>query len=355
MDKKQEIPQKIFIYIERDALEEIIICDDDYPNLNHIFNNHAIVLVDLTDPELTELLEDDESAICQLNKNDVAIYALEDYFALLKDDNSSLEDKTRAMFFLDISKEQADALSEKYGIIVQSVHSIDDSVLQLSFKKNLDKEDDVSGCSNNGWNNLLTTLNLPPSNSMIITDNYLLQNDVGGESVGFENLKLILDAILPKTLGVVFHLLIVTPMPLKISPEKANQLYGKLKAYLKTIRNYEILLEIVFNKTIHPRKIISNYYVLVCDKGFQLFHPRKTTQVNQENEITLTSVLHDTSRYCGDTVFVISYKDIAKIKEVCQNTTKQVLGAVQDPSIKILGTSTADKRLRNRLLNTVNV
>ena len=341
---------KLHIYIGKDALEEILICDDSYPNLHHIFNNHAVLCVNLTDPELDEILSDEDSELSQLSRNDVSIIALKDYFKALKEDQSIVIEKPRAMFFFDISKKEADVLSEKYGVIIQSETEMNDNILQLSFKRNFDKGDNLFGISD-GWSNMLNGQTLPPSNSLIITDNYLFQNDVEGKLIGFENVKMILNAILPKNLCTVFHLLIVTPMPQKISPEKADQLNGMLKAYLRTIRDYEVQLEFVFNNTIHPRKLISNYFVLVCDKGFQLFHPQNKTIVHDENEVTLTSVLHDTRNTSGDTVLAISYKDIAKIRKGCSTLREQIIGGVKDPTKKIIGDTEKDKSIRNRLLN----
>lgn len=348
-DARKMAETKLHIYIGKEALEEVLVCDDSYPNLNHIFNNHAVLCVNLTDSELDDILADEESELSQLSRNDVSIIPLKDYFSALEEDQSLVIEKPRAMFFFDISRKEAEELSSKYGIIIQSETDVNDNVLQLSFKKGFDKGDVVSGASD-GWTNMLNGQKLPPSNSLIITDNFLLQNDVEGKLIGFENIKMILNAILPKTLETVFHLLIVSPMPQKIRPEKADQLNGMLKAYVKTIRDYDIQFEFVFNNTIHPRKLISNYFVLVCDKGFQLFHPKNKTTIHDENEITLTSVLHDTRNTSGDTVLAISYKDIEKIKKSCVTLREQILGGVKDPTKKIIGDTGKDKSIRNRLL-----
>lgn len=339
---------KMAIYIGKDALEEVVVCDDEYPNLHHIFNHHAVICVNLTDDELDEILEDEESELTQLSKNDVKIIALSDYFTALQEDRSMVVDKPRAMFFFDISKAEADKISSEYGILVQSEKEIDDNVLQLSFKKSPDKGDNFSG-TRDGWSNLLFGQKLPPSNSLIITDNYLLQNEDKDKNIGFENLKMILNAIMPKALSTTYHLLIVSPMPQKIRPEKADQLNGQLKAYLKTIRDYDIQLEFVFNDTIHPRKIISNYFVLTCDKGFKLFHPVNTTTIYDDNVVTLTSVLHDSKNTSGDTELAISYKDIAKIRKSCVTLREQIVGGIKDPTKKIIGDTGNDKTIQNRL------
>lgn len=342
---------KIVLYIGRNALENIAIFDEDFPNLHDITKNHSILCLDLTEQELDEILDDVEGDLSQFClKNNIKTVPLKEYFNAIKEDSSLIVDKPRAIFFLNISSDEAKMLSEKYGVIIQSESSIDDNILQLSFRKSLDKGDVVKGNSD-GWSNLLSAQKLPPLNSLIITDNYLLQNELNGKLIGFENLKMVLNAVLPQKLDTVFHLLIVAPMPQKIRPEKADQLNGMLKAYLKTIRPYDFQLEFVFNYTIHARKILSNYFVIIGDKGFQLFHPSLNTTVYDDNEISVVSILHDTKSTSGDSVLAITYKDLAKIRKGCITLREQIIGGVKDPTKKIIGDTDKDKSIRNRLLS----
>lgn len=341
---------KIVIYIGRDALESVAIFDDDYPNLHSIFKSHAILCLDLSNEELDEILSDEESDLSQFClKNDIQTIPLKDYFDALREDKSQIVEKPRAMFFFDISASEAENLSSKYGVIVQSETDINDCALQLSFKKGLNKGTTIKG-NDDGWRNLLGGIKLPPMNSLIISDNYLLQNEANGKLVGFENLKMLLNTILPQTLETVFHLLIVAPMPQKIRPEKADQLNGMLKAFLKQIRPYDFQLEFVFNNTIHPRKIFSNYFVIVGDKGFQLFHPIQTTLVYDDNQLSITSVLHDTISTYGDSELTLSLNDIEKIRKSCVTLREQILGGVKDSTKKIIGDTSKDKNIRNRLI-----
>ncbi|MCM1142094.1 MAG: hypothetical protein NC453_26285 [Muribaculum sp.] len=348
--RKPMSESKILVYASRDTLETVAIFDDEYPNLNNIFKSHSILCVDLSDEEFDEILLDEESDFAQIIKNDIKVIPLKSYFDALREDKSLVLDKPRAMFFFDIPEDEAVALTSKYGVIIQSEQKIDDKVLQLHFKKNLDKGDAVAG-SSNGWANLFHGVKFLPMNSLIISDNYLLQNEENGKLVGFENLKMLLDVVLPKELDAEFHLLIVSPMPQKIRPEKADQLNGMLKAYLRQIRNYDFQVEFVFNNTLHARKIISNYFLIVCDKGFQLFHPSQTNVVYSENILTLKSVLHDTPNSFGDTELAITNKDIDKIRKSCITLREQILSGIKDPTKKIIGDTTKDKQIRNRLVN----
>lgn len=342
---------KIVIYVSRNALEEVAVFNDIYPNLHHIFKTHATLCVDMTNEELDNALENVESDLSQFClKNDIELIALHPYFEALTEEQSLVVEKPRSLFFLDISKEKADELSEKYGVIVQSDANINDKALQFIFRKGVEKGEVIKGTSN-GWQNLFKDLTFPPSNSLVISDNYLLQNEEKGKLIGFENLKLLLNAILPLKLEATFHLFIITPMPQRISPEKANQLNGMLKAYLHTIRNYDFQLEFVFSNTIHPRKIISNYYVVVCDKGFQLFHPIRTNKIHDNNEIIATSILHDTPNSFGDTLLTISSKDIDNIRKECITLRQQIAGGIKDSTKRIIGDCSKNKEILNRLLH----
>lgn len=342
---------KIVIYVSRNALEEVAVFNDIYPNLHHIFKTHATLCVDMTNEELDNALENVESDLSQFClKNDIGLIALHPYFEALTEEQSLIIEKPRSLFFLDISKEKADELSEKYGVIVQSDTNINDKALQFIFRKGVEKGEVIKG-TNNGWQNLFKDLTFPPSNSLVISDNYLLQNEEKGKLIGFENLKLLLNAILPLKLEATFHLFIITPMPQRISPEKANQLNGMLKAYLHTIRNYDFQLEFVFSNTIHPRKIISNYYVVVCDKGFQLFHPIRTNKIHDNNEIIATSILHDTPNSFGDTLLTISSKDIDNIRKECITLRQQIAGGIKDSTKRIIGDCSKNKEILNRLLH----
>lgn len=342
---------KIEVFIGRDALETIAVFDDDYPHLHNILKSHAIIRVDLNDTELDEILSDGENDFSQFClRNDIQVVPFKEYFSSLRENMAQIADRPHAIFFFNIPISEANELSSKYGVIVQSEMDIQDNALQLLFRKNLDKGEIVTGASD-GWSNLLKEIPLPPINSLIISDNYLLKNVDNGAFIGFENLKMLLNAILPNTLDITFHILIVTRMHNNLSPQKANKLYEELKSYLRRIRSYNFQLEFVFNPTIHPRKIFSNYFVIIGDRGFNLFHPKYNTKVHSDNQISISSILHDTINVYGDTVLAISSKDLKKIWNSYIELREQITNEVNYTTKMIIGDITPDKHLRNRLIN----
>lgn len=340
---------RIDIYLAQQDIENILFNDEKYPNLFQIVKGHARLFVNLEPDELDAFLYEMNELVDNLIY-DIPIYPQKETFDAIKADCNIIISKSKAIFFLDIPSDEANSLSRKYGIIVQSSRNIKDDILQLSYYKYFEKNQKYGGVSD-GWTNSLKGLELPPYNSLVITDDYLLANTIQDKNVGFENLKMMLNAILPKELGTTFHLLIITPME-KISTKKADRLNGELKAYLRTIRPYDFNLEFVFRDTIHPRKAFANYFVIVCDKGFKLFNPiDKSSGYEEENDVRFSSLLHDASQIRGDSYLMASKKELVKIRKLCNELSERINMGVPDHSKRIIGDTNKDKTVRNRLLN----
>lgn len=342
---------KLDIFIGPDILGEIILFEELYPHLNIITKRHAVIYLDITEKEFDEQLDNPDSEIGLLSRYDVEIRPAKTFFEKIKQDKGILLNKARAVYILNISKEEAEELTNEYGTIVISQNYINDNIFQLSFKKQVEDEESFRE-ETNGWRSILSRLHLPPSNSLIITDNYLLNNIENEQLIGIENLKMLLNELLPGNLSTSFQILIMTHMPAHINAKRANRINGELKAYLNSIRPYEINLEFVFDKTIHPRKIISNYYVLTCDKGFQLFSIKDKCKSRTDNLILIQSILHDPLNTTGDTELYITFKDIKKIRDICEKLKETIIsGNTIDHKRKIIGDTRPDKTIINRLVH----
>lgn len=342
--------KKLTVYIGPEALEEILHFEENYPNLNTIITRHSEICVNLEDNEFEDIRTDLESDLVSLEKMGVKVVPLKEYFLHLKDNISDVIEKPFSVFYLDVDKEEAKSLSDKYGVIIQSEKDIDDNILQMHFYKRLEKGQRVNG-QDDGWKNILCDVKLPPFNSLVVTDDFLLLKTEKNKNVGFENIKLLLNAILPHKLETVFHLLIITPMD-KFSMKKANQFNGFLKSYLKSIRNYDFNLEFVFTDALHARKAYSSYFVLICDKGFKMFSPNYPTIAYEEiNDMRLISILHDPNNSQGDTMLEMSIADLCVIKKLCKNLKEQVINKTPNLHKSIIGDTNKDKSVKNRLIN----
>lgn len=341
---------KITVYIGKNALEKIIDRDDIFPKLNRILKNHAEICLNISDTEFDEIISDYESDLCHLLKN-IKIVPLKEYFNYIKEENiSDIADKVYSIFYLDVDIEEAKRLSKEYGVIVQSENYIDDNILQFNYYNQLKKGERVPG-QGNGWENSFKDLTFPPFNSLVLTDGYLLANeDKRKGNIGFENLKLLLNSILPEKLKTVFHLLVITPLK-HISCEKADKLFLELKNYLSSIRPYDFNVELILRDTIHSRKAYSNNFVIICDKGFKMFNLFDTTIANEDiNDIRILSILHDPEFSSGKTMLSMSISDLCEIKKLCDELKIQINNGIINQDKKIIGDTKLDKTIKNRLL-----
>ncbi|MBK7431910.1 MAG: hypothetical protein IPI62_13545 [Bacteroidetes bacterium] len=60
-----------------------------------------------------------------------------------------------------------------FGVICHGNEGIEDNILKGSFFKDLPKDSVFENPTTKGWQNLVS-FSLPPSNAMVITDDYLL-------------------------------------------------------------------------------------------------------------------------------------------------------------------------------------
>lgn len=183
------------------------------------------------------------------------------------------------VFILDVDEVTAKSVSEKYGVIC---HSLEESPLNSplfmeSLEKNVDKSE-----PNRGWHELVVD-STTPANAMVFVDRYLFSKDSGGITYqdGINNVFEVLNHVLPKNLGMDYHVLLVfdastlstaTGETFKSVSEEINTLIPRLK------RPYNIVIEMVsidrndfnYDET-HNRRILSNYFIIRVDRSLKAF------------------------------------------------------------------------------------
>ena len=186
----------------------------------------------------------------------------------------------------------------------------------------------------------------PPSNSLIISDNHLFDNIHNKNNVGLYNVLNLLDVVLPSQLSVDYHLFLISSAP-KVSTQKADELVKSINDYILSKNlGYQVFLKVVFANAIHKRIIISNYYIIVCDKGFKLFYPNKST-IFDDNDIAINSIFEDTE-FRGESNLQISNRRIKNIKKIYDEVKAQVDGGIIDTNKRIISYPVGNKEL-NRL------
>ena len=194
---------------------------------------------------------------------------------------SELSD-TNSIILLDISTEEAKSITNTYGIICHpfAVASIENPLFQEGIEKSVDKDE-----QHIGWQGLFCDDCEIPSNSLIFVDRYLFSKEGWITSQdGIDNVYEILNIVLPKSLGVDYHILIIfDATTLKSTDGDTFQRISKRINTLKRrlSRPYNIIIEMLsldrntlysndYNAT-HNRRILSNYFILRVDRSLKAF------------------------------------------------------------------------------------
>jgi hypothetical protein len=174
--------------------------------------------------------------------------------------------------------EQCKIAMKRYGILAVNMDNIKDFSFVLK-----DNGEAICNNSKNTWQSLLESVGKLPYNSMIIIDNYIL-NDTD-EMV--ENLQNIFASLLPDRISVPIQITIFS----KIRNDKNVDLPSeprliKIKELLQKHDSCTIELTIVKCQNFHDRAILTNSMFFGCPGGFNLFKQgksQKTTYFNATN------------------------------------------------------------------------
>jgi hypothetical protein len=346
------------IYSEKDIFDKIIVYKDSIPNWFNIFFNHSEICLNITDSEL-EAEEMEGTPIFEFIKSNGgrSVIALKEYFDLIYDDNSIIKEKPRSAFFLKYSKFEAEIIQNSYGVIVQCIESINDDVLTGSYKKKLLKDDKIELNGNFGWKSILNFV-FPPSNSLVITDNYLLQSvervDNGYIHSGNRNILWLLDAILPKSLSIQYHITIISEDNDQNETWR-KKVFNELNTDVKRLRDYDINLEIVFIKSelLHERLLLMNYVNTSCEHGFNLFKAKDGKTVHVVNKLQINSYFSALNNNQGETEYQLASKDLSILKNICNKLAEHIHGGNPTYIGAIMGDCNSNKSIKNRLINDV--
>lgn len=341
------------IYAEKEIFEELILFNEEKPNWYKIICNHADVCLNMTDDELeAELVSD--TVITEFIKisGGRSPIALKDFFDLVYKTNSKIAEKPRAVFFLDCDTEDAERMQKDYGVFVFNKDNIDDNALKGTFYKVLQQNNIINGNGNSGWENLLN-FELPPSNALVITDNYLFSNIENQNNVGQANLISLLEALLPEQLKTDYHITVFANEPPNRGPNWCNTLTNNLRESIYSLRLYSINFEIIFTETIHSRKLLLNYAEITCDRGFAIFRIRNNRQVREENDFRFERAFNRVDPSEGDTNYQASENILIQLKSKGEDVQNLVNNIGPTVNRIILGDCNDDFSLRNRLINDV--
>ena len=210
-------------------------------------------------------------------------------------------------------------MTEKYGLLIysQAITSDINPFRQSRVIKELNKGDQF-GVGKNGWQELMSHVELTPTNSVVINDRHLFDNEFG--KIGYDNVLEALKVLMPKSFQGTFQVSIVCKYPKNLSEETLDEIGRKIPAALKSYFPYKISVELFFlSNTIHKRRIFLGFQTIKCDKGFGLFKQPNLSVVRDDNEFELIPAFSLDNDTCGDTQFAIDSQDLERILKQCKS------------------------------------
>jgi hypothetical protein len=213
-------------------------------------------------------------------------------------------------------------MRENLGVWAINPAEMTDDYFCLEYSRGYPQKRDVeiTGPKGNGWGNYLCGLTkpLPPMNSLIINDRFLLANfDKSAIAkrglFGLNNLVALFGELLPKTLKVPFHIFIYCQHP-NLSIETTDIILERFIDDVKALREYEIVIEFVFDYALHHRTLYTNYFRFNANKGYNAFCDDNMIKLNGEN-ILCIKTYNNNPFMMGDTEYEMIRNDIQEIKE----------------------------------------
>lgn len=347
------------IFLNKDSLETILLFPDIYPNLYKILSDKSKLIFDMSDDELDEILGKSESDIAQfLSGYNLDHEAKDGILQAYKSNVSLMTEEPRSLFLLDIDRETAKSISKDHGILVLSSNDIDDKIFDGGiFKFRIDENAEIGGTIHQNWINMLKDMRLLPFNTLVVSDSYLFNTANSNIEDCIHNIEGFLEAVLPEHLSEKIHVAFFTESIDSGKNAEIEKAIGDISAYIKSKRkNLDITFEYVFCKSLHQRKVISNYNVIIFDKGLLIFKKKgggchKYVKSAGENRVLSFSACENARRSSGQSEYSILTKDLKVLSKIYKDCRDLVNSDNPDPYKRILGTKKRDKTIVNRLIN----
>ncbi len=281
------------VFTNKDFLEKVII-DESPKNWYNILMSGYVDEVRLSE-EIEEYEVDamgTTDIIGNLQLIQTTFKTDTEYINDIQSNNRRVLENPNAVFLLDIETEKAEKIQKQYGVICQSIDSINDEILTRAYEYDLSK--DQEGVD---WSVYFNNTNqYLPSNALIICDRYMFSADSNSGpktaqravDLGLANVKCIMNSVLPKKHNDVYNILIVFD---STTLSNENQMFESIVADLKNFakgykrsRHYKLKIDLISvdhdcanYSELHNRRIISNYFVVRADHRLRAFDQNKST------------------------------------------------------------------------------
>ena len=267
-----------------------------------------------------------------------------------------------ALWLFNKSDYDLDKFRNYLGVWALNADALTDDNFSLEHSREYEKNAVIKGTKGNGWGNFLEELpkKLPPMNSIVINDRYLLLNTNEKNTTiagfwGLNNLKILLGELLPLDLKIPFHLLIFCQHP-RLDIQTTDKIVNKFISDIKNLRNYPIEIEFVYDVSMHKRNLFSNYFLFYVDRAFNAFYDYDKTKLNGENDFSIKAYLNNPFA-SGDTEYDSARSKIKKVHEQCKEvimgpdlSPKDKKGQIHEELVKRVVT-TSTNFYHNRLFS----
>ena len=182
-----------------------------------------------------------------------------------------------SLFLLDISFAEAKKIQVEYGVTCLSGTDPNITPLIDIYDEHTTDKGKPLG---KGWDAVLDSVEKTPSNALILTDRYLFKTTNPNYGNGFDNIRSILNELLPCELNTTYHVTVIFDKgnidalyDFQTIAKRLNDIKDALK------RPYPITMEVLGisgkNDTyhdLHNRRIVSNYFVVKMDYRLAAFN-----------------------------------------------------------------------------------
>lgn len=264
------------VFIAEKILRDIILTESRRPvntrsNLFKILKSakNLYVAMDAPDTEWIKQLKKEYRLVADTTRTAYIKKILANPESVLKNPSS--------LFLLDIPFAAAKKIQAEYGVMCLS--GTDPNItplIDIYDEHTTDKGEPLS----RGWDAVLDSVEQTPSNALILTDRYLFKTTNPRYGNGFDNIRSILNELLPLELNTTFHVTVI------FDKDNIDALYNfqtiakrlnDIKEEFK--RPYLITMEVLGvsgkNDTyhdLHNRRIVSNYFVVKMDYRLAAFN-----------------------------------------------------------------------------------
>lgn len=283
------------IFIEETILKQVIDSESQKPEATRSYLYKVMrrlkklyVSADEPDKDWAEGLKQQHGIIADYGKSD--------YIKGIKEHPEAVLQNPSSLFILDIPITEAMKIRTAYGVFCFSGENT--NIAQL-IDTNDEHTTDDNEPMDNGWSTVLKSVKNLPSNALLLTDRYLFSGYSQKAGNGIDNVRSILDTLLPEKFIGEYHVTIVFDNESKnVKYTSFNEIATQLNKVKQGLhRDYPINMEVLgmtpdcdlYNE-LHNRRIISNYYIIKVEHKLAAFNGNRGTCMQTITPQTLFTI-----------------------------------------------------------------